>query len=184
MHSTVLLHHATPLGTAGVVREDGRVQRRLVFVVAWILATAVTAGVSWLGIRSALTAAVPQHTVPLSGAELREIASPTVQPPAARTPAPATSVGVSELWAAVANGRGGTAYRRTFRTDGGEVAVWCEPGSVRILASTPKAGFRVNVTRTAEDSAQVSFTRDRTAYRVLVRWWNGAPYAELTQSAG
>jgi hypothetical protein len=177
------INHVRPVRRPiGNLRHDGRVQRRSVFILAWVLATAVTAGVSWLGIRSALTAAAPQRRVPVSAADLRENASPSVQPPAAR-PSPATPVGVSKEWAAVANGRGGTAYRRTFRTDGGDVAVWCEPGMVRILATTPKPGFTVNVTRTAADSAQVSFTRDRAAFRVLVRWWNDAPYAELTQSA-
>jgi hypothetical protein len=153
------------------------VQRRVVYVLAWALATIVTAGVSWLGIRSVLSAAIPQRTVPRS-VVTQKLITPT-NPAPQRSPSPPAA----GTWTPVANGRGGTVYRRTIHTVGGDVAVWCEPGVVRVLETVPKAGYAVNVTRLSEESVQVAFTKDRLLSRVLVRWWDG-PYAEVTESIG
>ena len=39
----------------------------------------------------------------------------------------------------------------------------------------------MNIKRLGDDAVEVSFTRDRHAYRVLAKWLDG-PYAELTES--
>jgi hypothetical protein len=167
--------------------QDGAVRRQLVYLLAWVAATAVTAGVSWLGIRSVLSAASPPRSVSLAASDARWVAPPTAPGPTPRPSGPAATPSArpspTDSWTPVANGRGGTAYRHTFRLAGGEVAVWCEDRSVRVLAATPKPGFVVNVTRLGEDGVQVSFTQQRRASRVLVRWWDG-PYAEVTESVG
>ncbi len=171
----------------GRLGQDGAVRQRLAYLLAWLAATAVTAGVSWLGIRSVLSAANPQRSVSLTASDASWAAPPTTQGPPPRSSGPAATPSVrpsaTDTWTPVANGRGGTAYRRTFRMAGGEAAVWCEDRSVRVLAATPKPGFLVNVTRLGEDGVQVSFTQQRRASRLLVRWWDG-PYAEVTESVG
>jgi hypothetical protein len=151
------------------------VQRRLVYLLAWAIATVVTAAVSWLGLSSVLTAAAQQRTVPRSVANERLVTATNA--PAQRSSSPP----VSGNWTQVANGRGGLAYRRTIKTTGGDVAVSCEPDAVRVLETIAKPGYAINVTRTSETEVSVSFTKDRLASRVLVLWWNG-PYAELTES--
>jgi hypothetical protein len=153
------------------------VQRRLVYVLAWAIATIVTAAVSWLGLSSVLTAAAQERTGSRSIANDR-LVTPT-KAPAQR----ASSLPAAANWTQVADGRGVLVYRRTIHTTGGDVAVWCEPDAVRVLETTPKPGYAINVTRTNETEVNVSFTKDRLASRVLVRWWNG-PYAELTESIG
>jgi hypothetical protein len=153
------------------VRQDKTVRRRLVYVLAWAVATALTAGVSWLGLSTVLSAAAPQRTVP------RSVANETLVTPTKATGRPL----VNPSWTQTSNGHGGLVYRRTITTKGGDVAVWCEPDTVRILETVPKPGYAVNVTRISETVVEVSFTKDRLASRVLVRWWDG-PYAEVSES--
>lgn len=162
---------------------------RLAYFLAWGIATTVVAGASWLGVRAVLTA--PQQTRSGSASLPTRAAPPPVAPAAttartgSRLPsvAPAAGAPAAPGWTAVPNGRGGTAFRRTFRTTGGDVSVWCEPGSARVQEAVPKAGYTVDVTRLAVDAVQVSFVHERQASRLLVRWWD-APYAELTESVG
>jgi hypothetical protein len=173
------------------------VRRRLAYVIAWTVATAVTVIVAWLGIRSVLVAAAPRRVSPLSAAQLRGIAPhPAPTPSAAAAPTPAvTSVAPpvlttaaarptpSDSWAPVADGKGGTAFKRTFRTGGGDVVVVIEKGDVKIPANTPKPGFVVSVNRQGPDSVLVSFIGPRRASRVWARW-AGGPYAEVTEVTG
>lgn len=110
-------------------------------------------------------------------------ASPSAASASAASAFPATSATSTPagVWAPVPDGRGGTAYRRTFRTDGGTVTFSAAPGDVRVLSSGPRAGFTEQTTRLGGDAVVVSFTRGQTGWRVLVRWWNG-PYAEVTEA--
>jgi hypothetical protein len=164
------------------------VTRWLAYLVAWVVLTAVTAGVSWFGIRTVLSAAAPKRTVATAngpgladGAEppgaggAEQPGSPAATVPASRAPAPA------DVWTALPDGRGGTAYRRTFRLSGGDAVIMAEESGVRVLTTAAKPGYSVNVTRSGDGGVQVSFTADRKASRVYVRWWSG-PYAEVTES--
>ena len=166
--------------------------RWLAYLVAWVVLTAVTAGVSWFGLRTVLSAATPKRSVATTngsglsdggppaggvpgagGAEQPGSPGPTV--PASRAPGP------NETWTALPDGRGGTAYRRTFRLTGGETVIMAEEVAVRVLTTAAKPGYSVNVTRSGDGGVQVSFIADRKASRVYVRWWSG-PYAEVTES--
>src|SRR5262245_36605169 len=115
------------------------VRRLLGYLIAWVVASTVTAGVAWLGIRSVLVAAAPNRMSPLSAAELRNVAPRTaaapVEPqpsPSPATPSPSpspsdspkASPSPSDTWQPVPDGKGGTGYRRTFRTSGGDVVVF------------------------------------------------------------
>jgi hypothetical protein len=168
--------------------------RRLWYLIAWTVATAVTVGVSWLGIRSVLVAAAPNRTTPLSAAELRLVApspsaepspspsptpSPSPSPPT--SPSPSHSPSPSEVWAPSPDGQGGTGYKRTFHTAGGDISFWVARGTVQVLSVNPKQGYTTNVTRYASDSVMVSLFGNRKTSRVLARWTNG-PYAEVTES--
>jgi hypothetical protein len=96
-------------------------------------------------------------------------------PPAATSPLP------SQTWTPAADQRGGTAYRRTIRTAGGDAVISCAKNSVQVVSLSPRDGYTVNVTRYASDSVQVSFLSDRKTSRVWGRWWDG-PYAEVSES--
>jgi hypothetical protein len=171
------------------------VRRRLGYLLAWAVASAVTAGVAWLGIRSVLVAAAPSRMSPLSAAELRNAAPRSLPPVVRETPSPEASPSPtespsakpsptpSETWQAVPDGKGGTAYRRTFHTTGGDVVVFVSKGDVKIESSKPRQGFSVNVNRQAADSVMVSFYGPRKASRVWARW-AGGPYAEVTEVNG
>jgi hypothetical protein len=170
-----------------------------VYLIAWAVATVVTVGIAWLGIRSVLVAAVPSTNSPLSAADLREAAPravPTLTPSPA--PAPPTASAVSpppasanasarpvspDAWIPISDGKGGTAFRRTFRTAGGEAIVVSGKGDVKIESMKPKAGYSVNVSRQSSESVIVSFFGPRKASRVWARW-NDGPYAEVTEVAG
>jgi hypothetical protein len=175
------------------------VRRRLVYLIAWAVATVVTVGIAWLGIRSVLVAAAPSKTSPLSAADLREAAPkpvPTLTPSpapgpttASPAPPPAAPGGSSpgpvspDAWTPISDGKGGLAYRRIFRTAGGDAVVLSAKGNVKIESTAPKSGFTVNVSRQSTESVIVSFFGPRKASRVWARW-NDGPYAEVTEVAG
>ncbi len=169
------------------------VPHRLVYPIAWAVATAVTVGIAWLGIRSVLVAAAPNRISPLSAADLRKAApvpspapaptpTPSPTPPPAASPRPASSG--PDAWVPFADGHGGTAYRRTFRTGGGDVVVVSAPHGVKIETTRPKDGFTVNTARQSDESIIVSFIGPRRASRVWARWNNNGPYAEVTEVTG
>ena len=165
--------------------------RRLAYFLAWAVATAVTVGIAWLGIRSVLIAAAPTRTAPLSAAELRGIAptTPAAAPTSASpSPSPPPSPSLitvpskppvpspSETWTSYNNG-----YKRAFHLVGGDVVAWTGHDDAQVLSMNPRTGYQVNVTRYANDSVMVSFFSNRRTSRVWVRWWSG-PYAEVTES--
>jgi hypothetical protein len=160
------------------------VRLRLAYLLAWTVATALVAGVSLVSVWSVL--AVRERMRPAS-ADVADRAVPAGVAPTPRRstkPAPtrpASPAAPGPSWTSVPNGRGGTAYRRSFRTNGGDMAVYVEPGVARVLETSPKAGYAVNIKRLGDDAVEVSFTRDRQLSRILVRWLD-APYAELTES--
>ncbi len=75
----------------------------------------------------------------------------------------------------------GTAFRRTFHTEGGDVVSMVAPGDALIMSTAPRSGYQLNITRYGPDSVMVSFEGDHRTSRVWIRWWNG-PYAEITES--
>jgi hypothetical protein len=175
----------------------GRVHRPLAYLLAWSVAATITVSVAWLGIRSVLAAAAPTRTVPLSTTQLRRAApltTPGASAPAATSPsatavppASAPSSQPTDAGAAPAPTEGwhpkGDGFTRSFHTVGGDVDFFTAQDVAQVASSTPKAGYKINVTRYGTDSVMVSFFGDRKASRVWVRWWNG-PYGEITESVG
>ena len=171
------------------------VRRRLVYVMAWMVATVVTAGVSWLGIRSVIAAAASRQVPPLSAADLRDAAppeqttAPTPTTPPENQNAMATSAALpsptpSDSWVALPDGRGGMAYRRTFRMAGGDVVVLAAKGDAKIEATRPKSGFTVTAQRQSTESVIVNFFGPGKASRLWAQWVNNGPYAEVTEVTG
>jgi hypothetical protein len=158
------------------------VHRRLAYLLAWVVAAAVTVSIAWLGIRSVLAAAAPTRTVPLSAVGLRKAAPlPTsTQSPQSGQSRPAGTggqvTGPNEPWV-----RDGETFKRSFHVAGGDVSFFTTKDQVQVASSVAKTGYTVNVNRYAGDSVMVSFFGDRQTSRVWVRWWNG-PYAEVTES--
>jgi hypothetical protein len=157
------------------------VHRRLAYLLAWVVASAVTVSIAWLGIRSVLAAAAPTRTVPLSAVGLRKAAPlpGATQPPAVGQSRPAgngQAAPPNESWV-----RDGETYKRSFHVVGGDVSFFMTKDQVQVASSVAKPGYTVNLNRYAGDSVMVSFFGDRQTSRVWVRWWNG-PYAEVTES--
>ncbi|MBN1172160.1 MAG: hypothetical protein JXA67_08290 [Micromonosporaceae bacterium] len=178
-------------------------RRPLMYFLAWATAATVIVTVSWWGISSAVDAAVSTRVSPLSPVDLRDVVpsspapspspSPSASPslstapsPSPTTTSPKPSAQPSETWIAQSDGHGGTGYKRTFHTAGGDAVVWSSRGDARILEATPKAGWDCSVREDGQDAAMVTFfvpgQRSRTAY-VSVGWLNG-PVAEFGESVG
>jgi hypothetical protein len=171
-------------------------RRRLRYVAVWALATAITIGVSYWGIRSVLVAAGPERSAPLSAAELRHAApsptdspappplpSPTPSPtaPAAPPSPPAPSLSPTPGWVTTPDARGGEALVRAFSLEGGQVSVFCNRGDVHVTGITPAKGFTQSETRFSPDSLRVNFSSERHISRLWVTWRNSC-YAEITES--
>ena len=176
-------------------------RRRLAYLLVWTLATTVTVGASWLGIRSVLDAAAPSRSMPLSAADLRRAApttaaptapsatpdvsgSPTATPSANGSGSPATTSSASptaDTWRRVSGGSGGTTYERTFRLRGGVVTLRAAAGDVRIVAADPAPGYAVAPQRLDAQSVLISFMSLEHTCRLFGAWRDG-PYAEITES--
>ncbi len=148
-------------------------RRRLAYLLAWTVATTVTVGASWLGIRSVLDAAAPSRSMPLSAADLRRAAptsapppptstpagagSPTPTPPANPSGSPATTPSATPTadgWRRVS---GGTAFERTFRLRGGVVTLRVAAGDVQVVDADPGPGYAVATQRLDAQAVLISF---------------------------
>ena len=168
-------------------------RRRLLYLLAWAAATAVSVGGSWVGLQSVLQAATGDRPQVLSASQLHQAANanPTPSPTAASspspeptptaapaTPSPSPQVDASD-WRRLPDLE---AYERTFTLHGGEVVVWASRAEVRVVSATPADGFTDSVTRWSPNSVRISFNSPEHTSRVWVTWRNG-PYAEVTETA-
>jgi hypothetical protein len=119
---------------------------------------------------AATTTAAPAPTTTTSSAAA-QLAMPPV------TAATTATAG----WEVVATGRGGTAYRRTFHVQGGDITFWCDEYDVHVMAYSLKSGYVIDYTRYSVRSLLVSLLSTQRASRVYVAWRNG-PYAEVTET--
>lgn len=165
-----------------------RVRRRIAYLAAWAVATAVTVTAAALGLRPVLIAAAATRTSPLSAVALRRAAPSPSPPPASASPSPSPSPVApssarptspvpppAETWTPAADG-----FRRAFRTTGGDLVAVCAKGAVQVTEVTPHSGYTVSTSRNGPDSVTVTFTTNRHVSRLVIRWWNG-PYAEVTE---
>lgn len=156
-------------------------RRRLTCLLVWAFATAGTAGVIHWQVRS-----VPGPPVPLSAADLSSAAPsvPVRAPAPVRSPAPAAAAPATTPtpgWVAAPDGRGGTAQRRLFRVQGGEVEFYCARGDVHVVGLAPRPGFTHQEIRLSAESVRVSLFTDGHISRVWVSWRGGC-YGEVAES--
>jgi hypothetical protein len=106
-------------------------------------------------------------------------APPVTSAPArsSATPTP-TAAGV---WEPVPNGRGGTAYQRTFRLQAGTITFFADVYDVHVTAISVRTGYSLVPTRYDDNSLMISLVSDNRASRVYVSW-RGGPYAEVTEA--
>jgi hypothetical protein len=166
----------------GPLGQDESVRLRVAYLLAWALATTIVAGASWLSIHSILSAPTQTRNAYNSVPGYVNVPS-SPRPSSSRTPG-VTAPAPNPSWSPVSNGAGGTAYRRTIRTVGGDVAVWVEPGTARVQETVPRDGYEVEIRRLSDEAVEVTFVNDRTISRVSFRWWSTAPYAEVAESVG
>jgi hypothetical protein len=166
------------------------VRRRLGYLLVWTVATTVMVSAAWLGIRSALVATGASRVDPLSAVDLRRAVPPTTataEPQASATPSPAVSGSPSasppatDRWIPQPDGHGATAYRRTFRVQGGTVTIVVGPHETKVLDAQAQPGFTVQPAPAGPLGVQVTFTAPEHTSRVLASW-RDAPYAEVTES--
>lgn len=119
----------------------------------------------------------PAATTTAAPAPTTTTASAAAQP---AMPATAATTATS-AWEVVATGRGGTAYRRTFHVQGGDITFWCDEYDVHVMAYSLKSGYVIDYTRYSVRSLLVSLLSTQRASRVYVAWRNG-PYAEVTET--
>jgi hypothetical protein len=128
-------------------------------------------------------------TVPLAETQAQP---PTTAPVATPTPtlvpttsapssAPAANNVPESEWVAVPNGRGGTAYTRTFFLRGGEVAFVVDAYDVHVTDVDLRPGYALVPTRYDYRSLMISLISNDRASRVYVAW-RGGPYAEITEA--
>jgi hypothetical protein len=119
---------------------------------------------------AATTSAAPAPTTTTTASAAAQLAMPA-------TAATTATAG----WEVVATGRGGTAYRRTFHVQGGDITFWCDEYDVHVMAYSLKSGYVIDYTRYSVRSLLVSLLSTQRASRVYVAWRNG-PYAEVTET--
>jgi hypothetical protein len=165
-------------------------RRRLAYVLAWSLATAVAVTGSWVGLQPLLAAATPQLPASLSASQLRDAApgpSPSASlsaspspspapPPPPVTPPPQLQLPASSQWERV-----GDHYERTFVVGGGEVVFHASREDVGVVWHTANPGYQARVNRWTRGSVIFSFESTERTSRIWVMWRNG-PYAEVTES--
>jgi hypothetical protein len=177
-------------------------RRPLGYLLAWLTATAVAVGGSWVGLQSLLDAAAAERPPSLSAERLREAAGPGPSPTASPSASPAASptappsptaaptaapevTGVSPSpapdsgWRQVGDGR---ALERTFVVKGGEVVFRASRVRVDVTSHTANPGYEVSVYQWAPNSVVVSLESPQHTSRVWVMWRDG-PYAEITETA-
>jgi hypothetical protein len=180
-------------------------RRTLGSVGAWLIATSLAVLVSWLGVRSVLFAAVPDRVAPMSAAEARQVVpksaspTPTVSPtaesptpdatespvatastPTPTKPAPSPS---DDGWTKVPDGRGGTGFLRTVRTDGGTARIRFTATDVRVTSTDPAPGFTVSFEQQEPTVAIVTFTSSDHTSRITAFWERGAR-AQISEDPG
>jgi hypothetical protein len=154
------------------------VRRRLGYLLVWTVATTVTVSASWLGIRSALVATGASQVDPLSAADLRRavpattVATASPRPSATSSPGPLMSVSpgasppAAERWVPQPDGHSATAYRRTFRVQGGTVTIVVGPHETKVLDVQAQPGYTVAQAPAGPLGVQVSFTSPEHTSRV------------------
>jgi hypothetical protein len=167
-------------------------------IAIWTAATGLGIGVSWLGIRPVLDAAVPDRLVAVAITEpdtpstsappapQGALARVSPRPAPSRTPAlPSTPAGAANSappvtpdgWTVLGPGR----YLRSFQLAGGNATVQADHGRVELISATPQPGFVMTVTPTDDDRVVVNFTTVLHISTLEAAWADTGPVADVTE---
>ncbi|MEU4804409.1 hypothetical protein [Actinosynnema sp. NPDC023587] len=176
--------------------------RGLQYLAAWSASTAVAVALSWLGIRFVLEAGVAERprlvaepaqstalattptttttvvptttttTVPMAVTTTAppETTTTTTTPPTTTTTPTATALATEEGTWQVQEGE--RVYLRSFRLQGGVVAIKFSPREMDPVSATPRQGFAVDIRRPA-DAVVVMFDSPDHHSRVEATWIDG-----------
>jgi hypothetical protein len=172
-------------------------------VAAWLVATALGIGVSSLGVRAVLDAAVPDRFLVLPAAEEPPPATrPTTRPatpspsatgsratrPAPTSPSsalpsradPAASTSAQppvDGWTSLGDGQ----YLRSFHLIGGDAVVRAGQGDVRLVSATPRPGYTMTILPSGPDRVVVNFATALHVSTLTASWGAAGPTAETTE---
>ncbi|WP_139307386.1 DNA mismatch repair protein MutL [Micromonospora pattaloongensis] len=133
------------------------------------------------------TPAPPTPTATARPAPSREPGpTPASTTPGGRAPhrvdaAPPSTV---DGWTIVEEADGSTSYLRRFEVEGGQTTIRMVPGRVELVAATPRPGFSVATTQNEPQRLLVRFLAPNRAFLIDAIWWDGRPFAEVSQIGG
>lgn len=178
---------------------------------AWFGATTLGVAAAWVGLRPVLDAAVPDRAAPLSAADVRRLAAPSVAPiPAPSRPwssasrasggaltspaqqasqrrsagnsaSPRTSTTIIDGWTVTTQADGTLSYLRSFKVRGGSTVIKMTPGRVSLVSATPNPDYSVKSTQNELTRLVVQFTATSKYDIVDAMWWNDQPYVQTSQ---
>jgi hypothetical protein len=172
-------------------------------VAAWLAATALGIGVSSLGVRAVLDAAVPDRFLVLPAAAapppaarlVPRSASPSpsaagsrgtrpapTSPPSAPASRPASAAPTSaqppvDGWTSLGDGQ----YLRSFHLIGGDAVVRAGQGEVRLVSATPRPGYTMTILPSGPDRVVVNFATALRVSTLTAAWSADGPTAETTE---
>jgi len=167
-------------------------------VAIWTVATSVGIGVSWLGIRPVLDAAVADRLVAFPVTD-----SGTSSPASSRPPGPHASAAIDgaepsrtrpgsrptpsatggapptvtpDGWTVVGPGQ----YVRSFRLGGGNATVRADHGTMELVSATPNPGYVMTITP-GTTRVVVNFATALDIWTLDAAWVDNGPVARITQ---
>jgi hypothetical protein len=181
-----------------------RTLKTIKVIAAWLAATALGIGVSSLGVRAVLDAAVPDRFLVLPAAEEPPPAArppsrpatpspPTIGGPRTGRPSPAgppsappsRSGPVASAsaqppvygWTSLGDGQ----YLRSFHLTGGDAVVRAAQGDVRLVSATPRPGYTMTILPSGPDRVVVNFATALRVSTLTASWGATGPAAETTE---
>lgn len=157
-----------------------RSRRAVAYAAGWAGLTVAAALAVWWGLRPLLSpgvAGLPALPPSPSPTAVSLPASPTpAQPgrPVPVTPKPRASL--FDGWA-YSNG----VFTRTFDVTGGHATVRIADGVVSLVSSSPRDGYTITSEQPDPQRLVVKFFKPGGRYSIVdCHWWEGRPYAEVT----
>ncbi|HKA85128.1 MAG TPA: hypothetical protein VKD21_14745 [Acidimicrobiales bacterium] len=146
-------------------------RRSLALGAIWVAAAASAAGVAWAGIGVVGDQVTDDRPAPLSSEQVARELQANQAPATSTTNAPD---GGTSTTAPPADP---SATTRTYRMQGGVVALRFSPAGVEVVGASPADGFTVDVEPEHGNGVKVEFESDAHRSRVDA-WWDGGPQVE------
>jgi hypothetical protein len=148
----------------------------------WCVATALSAGLVWLGLTPVLRAAVPDRVETGTAADLQRSVRVGIGSGPSLSPSPSSSSSTVDGWTVVTESDGSTSYVRRFTVDGGRTTIRMTPGRVELVSATPEPGYAMETLQPSPDRVVVRFYTPGELFTIDAIWFEGRPYAEVTRN--